>query len=92
MTTTGASFASKAIKIDRYNEQLKFEIWDTAGQEIYRSLAKLFYKNARIAILVYDITSKESFDELVNYWYNQVKELVSSDISNNLISCNTCWI
>lgn len=82
MTTTGASFAAKSLMIDKHNTEIKFEIWDTAGQEKFRSLTKLFYKDASIAILVYDITRKESFDELVNYWYRQVKETVSSNISN----------
>ena len=50
----------------------KFEIWDTAGQEKYRSLAKVFYKNASACILVYDITKKDTFQELKNFWINEV--------------------
>ena len=49
-------------------------MWDTAGQEKYRALSKIFYKDASAAILVYDITNKKSFDEIKEYWYNQVKE------------------
>ena len=45
----------------------KVQVWDTAGQERYRSLAKVFYKSANVCILVYDITRKESFDELKEY-------------------------
>ena len=62
------------------NKFLKLDIWDTAGQEQYRSLTKLFYKDANVAILVYDITSKQSFDELKGYWANQVKESGPADI------------
>ena len=62
------------------NKFLKLDIWDTAGQEQYRSLTKLFYKDANVAILVYDITSKQSFDELKGYWANQVKESGPTDI------------
>lgn len=64
----------KEIKIIDIKKKIKFNIWDTAGQEKYRSLAKIFYKDAPIIIFVYNITSKESFDYLKNYWYNQVKE------------------
>ena len=53
------------------NQPLTLEIWDTAGQEIYRNVNKIFMKNAKIALLVYDITSKESFDSLGS-WYNQI--------------------
>jgi small GTP-binding protein len=41
---------------------LKFDIWDTAGQERYRSLAPLYYRNASAAVIVFDLTSKDSFD------------------------------
>ena len=61
---------------------IKFEIWDTAGQEKYRSLTKIFYKDAAVAILVYDITRKESYEELKNYWYNQLKECSPLDTVN----------
>ena len=71
--TPGASFTTKTVFLKEYEQSIKFEIWDTAGQEKYRSLAKVFYKNAAVCILVYDITRKESFDELKNYWINQIK-------------------
>ena len=75
LTTTAASFVSKTISFDEYNGiNLKFDIWDTAGQENYRSLAKIFYKSANAAILVYDITTRKSFEEMKNYWYKQIKD------------------
>ena len=55
MTSTGSSFVSKIIEVD-INNKIKFQIWDTAGQEKYRSLAKIFYQNAAVAILVYNKT------------------------------------
>ena len=65
-----------------YNNQIvRFEIWDTAGQEKYRSLTQIFYKDSQIAILVYDITSEESFEEIEKYWYQQLKECAPKDIS-----------
>ena len=74
MTTISATYAAKVIPYTDMGELIKFEIWDTAGQEKYRSLTRVFYKDARIAILVYDITRRETFDEIKNYWIQQIKE------------------
>ena len=82
ISTTGASYAGKTMTFDEYQgRSIKFEIWDTAGQEKYRSLTKIFYKDAAVAILVYDITRKESYEEIQNYWYNQIKEFAPKNIS-----------
>ena len=72
-TTTGGTFSTKSVQCDN-GKVLKFEIWDTAGQERYRSLATMFYKDANAAIMVYDVTRKETFEELKNYWAGQVKD------------------
>jgi small GTP-binding protein len=72
-STIGGTFSTKTIKCGN-GKILKLEIWDTAGQERYRSVTKMFYKDANAAILVYDITNKFSFEELQNYWMEQVKE------------------
>ena len=82
ISTTGASYAGKTMTFDEYEgKSIKFEIWDTAGQEKYRSLTKIFYKDAGAAILVYDITRKESFEEIQKYWINQIKEFAQKNIS-----------
>ena len=73
-TTNGASFCSKNVRFDQLGKNLLLDIWDTAGQEKYKALTKFFYKDAAVCILVYDITRKESFDNLKDYWYNQLKE------------------
>ena len=80
LTTNGATSTYKTIYLEQYNKSIKFEIWDTAGQERYRSLTKIFYKNASVAILCYDITKKNSFNEIKNYWFNQVKNNSPNDI------------
>ena len=72
------------MKFDK-NQVLNFEIWDTAGQEKYRSLTQIFYKDASIAILVYDITNKDSFEELQNYWYEQIKDSAPKNIGKFII-------
>ena len=74
LPTTGANFVTKRIILEDENKSINFEIWDTAGQEQYRSLAKVFYRNSDVCILVYDITRKASFDELKNHWVDEVKK------------------
>jgi len=59
--TIGAAFLTKSIVFEDYT--LKFEIWDTAGQERFKSLAPMYYRNSRVAIVVYDISNPESFEK-----------------------------
>ena len=79
MTSTGSSFFSKKIEINE-NKRVKLQIWDTAGQEKYRSLAKIFYQSASVAILVYDVTLKNTFDNLKEFWAGEVKTNAPEDI------------
>ena len=77
-STYNANYVEKEETISEQNVIL--ELWDTAGQEEYHSLAKLFIKNSKIVILVYDITSLKSFKSL-NYWYEYIcKEMVNKII------------
>ena len=71
VASISAQFITKEMYFKDLNQTIKFEIWDTAGQEKYRSIAKIFYKNAKIIFLCYDITNYDSFIELKNYWYEQ---------------------
>ena len=80
MTTPGANFITKKVDFPQYKKSIKFEIWDTAGQERYRSLAKVFYNNAAACLLVFDITNKDSFDDIKNYWLPEIKENGQKDI------------
>jgi len=84
-STSCSSYATKVLEIEGYDKPLHFQIWDTAGQEQYRGLTKIFYKGAKIVILVYDITNRKSFDEIKNYWYEQIKENSSENISKFFI-------
>ena len=79
--STFASYFSKTVDFPKYKKSIDFQVWDTAGQEKYRGLQKLFYKEAKIIILVYDITVRRSFTEIKDYWYNQVKQNSSENIS-----------
>ena len=76
--TIGASFANKKENID--GKEIKFEIWDTAGQERFRAINSIFYQDAYICIMVYDITNQNSFQSLGSYWYNAVKEQGNEEI------------
>ena len=78
-SSVGGSFSSKTLIVDD-NQLLNLEIWDTAGQERYRSLTKMFYKEASSAVLVYDITRKDSFEQIKEFWINQVKEFGPSGL------------
>ena len=67
MQCTTCSNYSKKI-INTKNGEIQLNIWDTGGQEKYRSLGKLFYKDAYIVCFVYDITQKSSFEAIKNIW------------------------
>ena len=86
--TVGFEFLSYSLKIN--DQIIKLQIWDTCGQEIYRSLISNFYRNASMAILVYSINSKESFDSIKS-WIEELKLRASNDIRILLIG-NKCDI
>mgnify|MGYP002626535085 CR=1 FL=1 len=88
-SSISSQYISKVIELKEMNKTLKFEIWDTAGQERYRSMAKIFYKDAKIILFVYDITCHQSFEELKNYWIKQVKENCSQNSLLGLVG-NKC--
>ena len=81
--TIGAAFTNRLASIN--NKQILFEIWDTAGQEKYRSINSIFYQDAYICILVYDITNKKSFEDLKEYWHNSVLETGPEDIIFHIV-------
>ena len=83
--TMSGTCATKEIYYEQYNKILKYEIWDTAGQERYRALTKMIYKDASIVILVFDITRKDTFEEIRDFWINQVKENSKEDIIISLV-------
>ena len=70
VSTMGFQFYSFHVKINQ--KIFKLQIWDTCGQEIYRSLITNFYRTAALAIIVYSVTDKKSFEE-TEIWLKQVK-------------------
>ena len=74
--TYSANKLEKDIIIEK--QKIHIEVWDTAGQEKYRSISRLYTKNSKIIILVYDITNKDTFTDL-NYWYDFIKNDLHQD-------------
>ncbi|XP_012572022.2 ras-related protein RHN1 isoform X3 [Cicer arietinum] len=70
-STIGAAFFSQTLAVN--DATVKFEIWDTAGQERYHSLAPMYYRGAAAAIIVYDITSTDSFSR-AKKWVQELQK------------------
>ncbi|CAM6085588.1 unnamed protein product [Calypogeia fissa] len=81
--TVGASFLSQTIALQD-STTVKFEIWDTAGQERYASLAPLYYRGASAAVVVYDITSPDSFNK-AQFWVKELQKHGSPGIVMALV-------
>ncbi|KAK3815739.1 MAG: small GTPase superfamily, partial [Linnemannia elongata] len=76
-STIGASFMTKKLVVD--NCKVRLQIWDTAGQERFRSMAPMYYRGANAAILVYDITSEESFRDMSS-WVEELRKNMTEDL------------
>lgn len=76
--TVGVEFLSKTFIINK--EIFKIEIWDTAGQERYKAITAAYYKGAMGAMIVYDVTNQNSFDN-VNRWSSEIREKASKNIN-----------
>ena len=80
--TVGVEFYSESFKIN--DKVFKIEIWDTAGKEKYKPITPAYYKGANGIIVVYDVTSKTSFDNPDN-WISEIKGIASTDIKIMMI-------
>jgi small GTP-binding protein len=80
--TIGGAYLQKDVKL-KNGDTLKLHIWDTGGQEKFRSMAELYYKDSVAAILVYDVSNKESLESL-DYWINELRSKI--DNTNYIIS------
>jgi len=79
--TLGTEFTEKYIE----KHDITLQIWDCAGQERFRALTKLYYRGARICILVFDLSNKISLESLENYWIPTIKDNTDSTIQFILI-------
>ena len=71
-STIGANYSKSELIFN--NHKVILDIWDTAGQEKFRSMGRHFYKNSNIIVMVYDVTKIDTFEDIKNYWYDDVKE------------------
>lgn len=78
LTTIGVDFKFRSFKLKE--EPFKLQIWDTAGQEKYQTITKTFYKGADAVIVVFDITNRNSFEEMANVWLTEVKSNCYGDV------------
>ena len=83
--TIGFEFLSFNIRIK--DQIVKLQIWDTCGQEVYRSLISSFYRNSSLAIIVYAIDCQESFDNLES-WLDEIKTQTHPDLKFILVGNN----
>ena len=84
IVSSTSSFSIKKLTVQ--GKEYTIKLWDTIGQEKLRSLTKLFYNDSKIAIFVYDITRKETFEELKSYWVNDVIEKLGKDIIKGVVA------
>ena len=85
ITTIGSPLFCRTMTFDEFGgESIKFKIWDTSGQERFQSLSRSYFRNVDAVILVYDITNRESFENIIS-WYRYIKEEASEDISKKNI-------
>ena len=78
MSTIGLDYKLKNVQLDE-GKMYKIQIWDTAGQDRFRSITKNYYKGAHGIVLIYDITDKKTFENVRN-WVKQIKEEVSDKV------------
>lgn len=80
--TVGVEFGTKTIKIKK--KTIKLQIWDTSGQENFKSITRSYFRSAAVALIVFDITSKESFLD-AEKWISEVEENGNKTVSLFLI-------
>ena len=83
MSTIGLDYKLKNVQLDD-GKIVKIQIWDTAGQDRFRSITKNYYKGAHGILLIYDVTSRKTYDNIKN-WVTQIKEEVSEKVTIILV-------
>ena len=84
--TIGVEFSHKIFVVE--NRKIKAQIWDTAGQERYKAITRAYYKGAKGAFIVYDITRKESFEN-VTKWAEQLKSTADKNLTIIIVGNKT---
>ena len=84
LSTIGIDYKLKTVTLEN-GEEAKIQIWDTAGQDRYKSITKSYVRGANGIILIYDVTNPKSFEGIQN-WIKQIKEQVSSKVCVSLVA------
>ena len=82
INTIGGAYQQQNIVLNN-GAKIKLHIWDTSGQDRFRSMTNLYYRDAQVAILTYDVTNESSLESL-NYWLNELNDKVEVD---NMLLC-----
>ena len=82
-SSSNSTFSMKKLTVKGKSYAIK--LWDTIGQEKLRHLTKLFYNDSKIVIFVYDITVKETFEQIKNYWIKDVEEKLGKNIIRGIV-------
>ena len=75
--TIGVEFGSYGVRVD--NKVIKVQIWDTAGQESYKSVTRIFYRGAQCVFLTYDVTRHETFDNIAD-WLKDIRDHAMEEV------------
>lgn len=84
--TIGVDYQVKMLDIE--GTRIKLQIWDTSGQEKFRTITKSYYRGAQGILVVFDVTRRDMFS-LTKYWINSIKELAATDVEIALVG-NKC--
>ena len=80
--STSCALVQKILMIDK--RKYVINLWDTMGQEVYKGMSQLFFRDSQIVFFVYDITSKESFDGLEE-WIKMANEIIDNDFISGIM-------
>jgi Ras-related protein Rab-1A len=83
LATIGVDFKFKILNVDE--KLVKFQIWDTAGQERFRTITSAYYKGSHGVLLVFDLTDKQSFDDIDKFWRAEVESYAEKDVIMYLV-------
>ena len=82
VNTIGGAYQQQTILLDN-GSKIKFHVWDTTGDERFKSMTNLYYRDAQVAIITYDITNESTFSS-IDFWIQELKYKVEND---NMILC-----
>ena len=88
INTIGGAYQQQRVVLNN-GAMVKLHIWDTSGQERFRAMTNLYYKDAQVAILTYDITNEQSFTS-IQFWINELKYKVENDKMLLFLVGNKC--